>query len=111
MCATIDVNKEILVGNFKLLEKHKISYDVDTSAFVCTVIAIAIEQKFVGYITISDRIKEDAETTIQELHKMNVKTTLLSGDKLSVVRYVASKIGVNEFYGELLPEDKVEKLN
>ncbi|EMY71220.1 heavy metal translocating P-type ATPase [Leptospira vanthielii] len=110
MCATIDVNKEILVGNFKLLEKHKISYDVDTSAFVCTVIAIAIEQKFVGYITISDRIKEDAETTIQELHKMNVKTTLLSGDKLSVVRYVASKIGVNEFYGELLPEDKVEKI-
>jgi Cd2+/Zn2+-exporting ATPase len=48
MCATIDDNKEILVGNFRLLEKYKISYDVDTSAFVNTVIAIAIEQKYVG---------------------------------------------------------------
>jgi len=110
MCATIDDNKEILVGNFRLLEKYKISYDVDTSAFVNTVIAIAIEQKYVGCITISDRIKEDAETTIQELHKLSVKTTMLSGDKLSVVRFVASKIGVDEFYGDLLPEDKVEKI-
>jgi Cd2+/Zn2+-exporting ATPase len=63
-----------------------------------------------GCITISDRIKEDAETTIQELHKLSVKTTMLSGDKLSVVRFVASKIGVDEFYGDLLPEDKVEKI-
>ncbi|BDA78589.1 cadmium/zinc/cobalt-transporting ATPase [Leptospira kobayashii] len=109
MHATID-NKEILVGNFKLLDKYKVSYDVDTSTFVSTVIAIAIEQKFVGYISISDKIKEDSAVTIQELHKLNVKTTMLSGDKLSVVRFVASKIGVDEFYGDLLPEDKVERI-
>ncbi|GBF48639.1 cadmium-translocating P-type ATPase [Leptospira bourretii] len=109
MHANID-NKEILVGNFRLLDKYKINYDVDTANFNSTIIAIAIEQKFVGYISISDKIKEDSAATIQELHKLNVKTLMLSGDKSSVVGFVATRIGIDEFYGDLLPEEKVEKV-
>ncbi|EQA45843.1 cadmium-exporting ATPase [Leptospira broomii serovar Hurstbridge str. 5399] len=109
MRAIID-ESEILVGNFRLLDKFKITYDIDPSIFISTVIVIAIEKIYVGYITISDKIKEDSAAAIQDLQKLNVKTIMLSGDKSSVVSFVAGRIGIDEFHGDLLPEDKVEKI-
>ena len=99
-----------MVGNFKLLDKFKISYDVDPSKIVYTVIAIAYDGKFAGFITIADRIKNDAKQAVEKLHSLNVKATMLSGDKTTVVKYVAEQIGIDNAYGDLLPEDKVNKV-
>ncbi|WP_270087798.1 heavy metal translocating P-type ATPase [Sphingobacterium sp. SYP-B4668] len=102
--------KELLVGNFKLLDRFQVKYDVDPASIVYTTIAVAYEGKFVGYITIADRIKADAKYTIEQLHKLQVKATMLSGDKSTVVRYVAEQLGIDQAYGDLLPEDKVNRL-
>ena len=107
--ATIE-GKELLVGNFKLMDKFNISYDVNHSSIVYTVIAIAYDKKFAGFITIADSIKSDAKETVDNLHKMNVKATMLSGDKSTVVKYVADQLGIDSAFGDLLPEDKVNKV-
>ncbi|MGV2488666.1 UNVERIFIED_CONTAM: HAD family hydrolase, partial [Bacillus mycoides] len=78
--------KELLVGNFKLMDKFSISYNLDPSTIVYTLIAIAYDGKFAGYITIADSIKEDAQLTIDKLKALGVKTTMLSGDKSTVVK-------------------------
>lgn len=102
--------KELLVGNFRLMDKFGISYDVDPQAIVFTVIAIAYGSQFAGYITIADRIKEDASETIKRLHSNGIKATMLSGDKDSVVQYVARELGIDNAFGDLLPEDKVKRV-
>lgn len=102
--------KELLVGNFALMDKFSITYDFDPKNIAQTVIAIACEKKFIGYLTISDSIKEDAQITVDKLTALNVKTTMLSGDKSSVVKYVAETLGIENSYGDLLPEDKVNKV-
>ncbi|MCL9809819.1 heavy metal translocating P-type ATPase [Flavobacterium luminosum] len=107
--ATVN-GKELLVGNFKLMDKFSIVYDIDPSSIVYTLIAIAYDSKFVGYITIADSIKEDAQITINKLKFLGVKTTMLSGDKNTVVQFVASKLGIANAFGDLLPEDKVNKV-
>jgi len=106
-----DVNgKELLVGNFKLMDKFGISYDIDPNTIVYTLIAIAFDKKFAGYITIADVIKEDAQSAVNKLKELGVNTTMLSGDKSSVVKYVADKLGIINSFGDLLPEDKVNKI-
>ncbi|SUX46897.1 heavy metal translocating P-type ATPase [Chryseobacterium indoltheticum] len=107
--ATIN-GKELLVGNFKLIDKFNISYDIKTDNIVYTLIAVAYDKKFVGYLTIADSIKEDAQLTINKLKALNVKTTMLSGDKTSVVQFVANELGIQNAFGDLLPEDKVNKV-
>lgn len=107
--AKID-GKEMLVGNFKLMKKFAVDCDIDPDTNVYTVIAIAYDKRFAGYLTIADEIKEDAASTIKSLHQLNVKTTMLSGDKSSVVRFVAEKLDIDNAFGDLLPEDKVNKL-
>jgi Zn2+/Cd2+-exporting ATPase len=102
--------KEVLAGNFKLLQKFSIPVDADTDKIVLTTVAIAVDGKYAGYITIADEIKEDAVTAIAALHQLGVNTTMLSGDKTSVVLYVARALGINDAYGDLLPEDKVNKV-
>ncbi len=102
--------KELMVGNFKLLDKFSIPYDLDPSGIVYTVIAIAYDKKFAGYLTIADSIKEDAQEAVDKLHSLKVKLTMLSGDKSSVVKFVADKLGIDNAFGDLLPEDKVNKV-
>lgn len=102
--------KEILVGNFKLMDKFSISYEIDPTKIVYTLIAIAYDKKFVGYLTIADSIKADAQEAVDKLHSMHVKTTMLSGDKSNVVRFVADKLSIDNAFGDLLPEDKVNKV-
>lgn len=102
--------KILLVGNFKLMDRFNVAYDTDVSSIVYTLIAVAYDQKFVGYITIADSIKADAQTTIERLHLQNVSATMLSGDKDSVVQFVAKTLGIDTAFGDLLPEDKVNKV-
>ncbi|MCS4303064.1 heavy metal translocating P-type ATPase [Chryseobacterium sp. BIGb0232] len=107
--ATVN-GKELLVGNFKLMDKFNISYDINHANIVYTLIAVAYDKKFAGYITIADSIKADAKETVDNLHKMGVKATMLSGDKGTVVKYVADQLGIDNAFGDLLPEDKVNKV-
>ncbi|WP_028122614.1 heavy metal translocating P-type ATPase [Epilithonimonas tenax] len=102
--------KDLLVGNFKLMDKFNIKYDLDPSQIVYTIIAIAYDEKFAGYITIADSIKADAQLSIDNLKALGVKTTMLSGDKSTVVKFVADQLGINNAFGDLLPEDKVNKV-
>ena len=102
--------KELLVGNFKLLDKFAIPYPIDPSQIVDTLIAIAYGNQFAGYLTIADELKEDAAQTVQQLQAMNITTTMLSGDKVTVVKAVANQIGIAHAFGDLLPEDKVNQV-
>ncbi|OHT43496.1 heavy metal translocating P-type ATPase [Flavobacterium tructae] len=108
--AEID-GKELHVGNFKLMDKFSIAYHVDPNAVVYTTIAIAYDNKFAGYLTIADEIKADAQEAVTKLKALGVKVTMLSGDKTNVVQFVAKTLGIKNAFGDLLPEDKVNKLN
>ena len=102
--------KQLLVGNIKLMKHFNIYYDKNIEDVVYTLIGVAYNQKFVGYLTIADSIKVDAKETIQKLKSLHVKTTMLSGDKSSVVAFVAKSLGIENAFGDLLPEDKVAKV-
>ncbi|MEP7231602.1 MAG: heavy metal translocating P-type ATPase [Ginsengibacter sp.] len=106
---TID-GKNILAGNLKLLKKFNIEYPAEIERIVDTIVVIAVNEKYTGYITISDEIKEDAKQAIKEMHKLNIETVMLSGDKQAVVDKVAKTLGIDKAYGGLLPEGKVEKV-
>jgi Cd2+/Zn2+-exporting ATPase len=101
---------EILAGNVKLMKKFNISYDAEIDNTPFTIIVIAINQKYSGYFLIADEIKEDAKQAIESLHKINVKTVMLSGDKQAVVDAVAKELNIDQAYGDLLPEHKVGKV-
>lgn len=102
--------KELLVGNFKLMDQFKIVHSVDTQKIIHTVIAVAYDSNFVGYLTIADSIKSDAKKTVELLNKLKIKVTMLSGDKNTVVKDVAHQLGIKNSFGDLLPENKVNKI-
>src|SRR5690606_31056670 len=78
--------QDYLAGNFKLMEKFNIAHEIEHAAVADTLIAIAVDGKFAGYLTIADRIKDDAGTAVDELKKLGVSITMLSGDKSAVVK-------------------------
>ncbi len=102
--------KEILAGNLKLLQKFNIPFPVELEKIIDTIVAISINNEYAGYLTIADEIKEDAAQAVKEMHRLNIKTVMLSGDKQSVVDAVAKQVGIDDAYGDLLPEGKVEKV-
>ena len=102
--------KELLVGNFKLLDRFGVEYQAPISQAAQTVIAIGYGGHFAGYLTIADELKPDAAQTIRELKTLGVTATMLSGDRTSVVQEVADKLGIQQAYGDLLPEDKANKI-
>ena len=102
-------DRDIIVGNEKLMKEKEIEF-LKTDD-VGTVLYVAIDNKYVGYILISDKIKDDAKKAIEELKKNNVKeTVMLTGDKKSVGEDVAQKLGLDKVYTELLPDGKVKKV-
>ena len=106
--AKID-EKDILVGNEKLMVEEKI--DLKKCDEVGTILYVAIDKKYVGYVLIADKIKQDSPKTIRELKAMNIKeTVMLTGDKKEVGEYVAKKLNIDKVYTELLPDGKVEKV-
>ncbi len=102
--------KELLAGNAKLLKKYNVSYPPELGSIVDTIVVVAINNQYAGYITIADEIKDDAVQAVKDIHSLNIKTVMLSGDKQSVVDEVARRIGIDQAYGDLLPEGKVEKV-
>lgn len=100
--------QSVMAGNLKLLRASDIAYPAEVDQVTETVVAIAIRKKFVGYFTIADEIKPDAQKAIKDLHDIGIKTVMLSGDKQTVVDKVSTSLAIDEAYGNLLPEDKVE---
>ena len=106
--ATID-EKEVLVGNEKIMKEEKIDYKECTDAG--TALYVAIDKKYVGYILIADSIKKDSKKAIQNLKKNGIKqTVMLTGDRKQVGEVVAKELGIDKVYTELLPDGKVEKV-
>lgn len=104
-------DKEVLVGNNKLMKKFNIDYDIRVDFIVETIVIAAIDGKYAGYITIADEVKEDAAEAIKNMHANGInKIVMLSGDKASITEKVASVLGIDNAYGDLLPEDKVKHL-
>ena len=95
--------KEILVGNAKFVNTTPVNK-------AGTVVYIAIDGAYQGYIVIADTIKDDTKSAIKTLKKLGLKTEMLTGDSRTTAQNVATEIGVDEYYAELLPNDKVEKL-
>ncbi len=101
----------VLVGNARLLKKFNISFDAGLEKIEDTVVAVAVNDKYAGHIIIADKIKEDAEEAVRQLHKNGVRETImLSGDKNAVVKKVAGILKIDKAFGDLLPEDKVQKV-
>lgn len=101
---------EIIVGNAKLMQKFNINYDKEINNSPFTIIVVAINNVYSGYFLIADTIKEDAKEAIRKLHTINIQTIMLSGDKQAVVDAVAKEVNIDLAYGDLLPENKVEKV-
>ena len=106
----VNVNgKEVLAGNTKLMISENIQYtDVDTLG---TVVHVAIDKKYAGSIIISDEVKEDSAKAIKELKALGVrKTVMLTGDLKKEGDNIGKELGLDKVYSELLPADKVEKV-
>ncbi len=110
MSGTVN-GKHILAGNLALMQVNNIPYDKSLEAIEYTLVAIAVDGKFAGYVTIADEIKQNAAEVVRELADMGVEMTMLSGDSSKVVAAVARETGIRNAYGSLLPEDKVTKAN
>lgn len=102
--------KDLLVGNERLMTKYRVSLPKeDPSPY--TIIWVAVDGKAAGRVLISDKIKADAKQAIVELKKLGVKKiVMLSGDKHAVAEDVATKLGIETYFGDLLPEGKVEQV-
>ena len=107
-------HKQVLVGNKALMTSNSIDVPPETDVIVESIVMVAIDGKFAGYVTIADELKEDAHHTIQQIRVAGIaKIIMLSGDKDSITQQVAKELNIDWAKGGLLPEDKlneVEKL-
>lgn len=102
-------NKKVLVGNSKLMEKYDIEFAKQNE--IGTIVYVAVDGKFEGYILINDEVKKDSKQAISDLKKSGIrKTIMLTGDKKEVGENVAKELELHEVYTDLLPTDKVEKV-
>lgn len=100
---------EVIIGNSKIMEKFNIEYSKINE--IGTVIYIAINKKYCGYIVISDVIKPDSKMTIEKLKQNRIKQTImLTGDLDNVASDIAKELNIDKYYAELLPDEKVEKM-
>ncbi|PSK89117.1 heavy metal translocating P-type ATPase [Taibaiella chishuiensis] len=101
----------VLAGNTKLLDRYNISYPKAIGDIVESVVVVAIDGQYAGYVTIADEIKADSREAITSLHNNGVTATvMLSGDKDSITQKVAAQLGIDTAYGGLLPEHKVQRV-
>ena len=101
-------DKRVIIGNDKLLNQENVI--VDKVNDFGTTVYVACDSKYVGYLVIGDKIKESAYNSINNLKKMGMRVVMLSGDTKEMVKMVADKVKIDEYYSELLPIDKVQKL-
>ena len=103
--------KRVLIGNQKLMDREGIITCADSVVEANTVIHVAVNRKYAGYLVIADELKEDAVAAIAQMRKSGVRELIiLSGDKDAVTQQLAQSLGIDRAYGDLLPEQKVEKV-
>ncbi len=103
--------QKVAAGNSKLLKKLKIVYPKELDEQVETIVLLAVDDQFAGYVIIADEVKPDAKAAIKELHHNGVNhIVMLSGDKTAITQKLAKELGIDVAYGDLLPEDKVARL-
>ncbi len=101
--------KAVLAGNTKLLQKYNIAYDSEIDNLVSSIVVIAIDSQYAGYITIADEVKEDSAELIKNMHRQGIsKAVMLSGDKDENVQQTARELGIDLAFGGLLPQDKLK---
>ena len=101
--------KAVLAGNTKLLQKYNIAYDSEIDNLVSSIVVIAIDSQYAGYITIADEVKEDSAELIKNMHRQGIsKAVMLSGDKDEIVQQTARELGIDLAFGGLLPQDKLK---
>ena len=103
------MDDEILCGNDKLMEEFNIGFSPITS--IGTIVHVAHNRSYVGYIVISDEIKHEAYETIKYLNSIGARTIMLTGDNERIARHVADSLGLTEFKSNLLPQNKVEEVD
>ncbi len=110
LIATVD-SKKVLVGNKKLLVSNNVSTPSSIDDIVETIVLMAIDGKYQGYVTVSDQLKDDAQAFVDDLPKYGFKkTVMLSGDKDSITQSIAKELGIQTAKGGLLPEDKLNEV-
>lgn len=102
--------KEILAGNAQLFEKFGIKLPDEVHGNADTIVVAAINKEYVGHFIIADELKEDSKAAIESMHSAGLKTVMLSGDKQAVADKVAKALNIDLAYGDLLPEDKVMRV-
>jgi Zn2+/Cd2+-exporting ATPase len=104
-------DKTVLVGNKALMDSNNIEVPKKTETIVESIVLVAINNKFAGYVIIADELKDDAKETITALHKVGIKNIMmLSGDKDSITQQVAKELNIEKAKGGLLPEDKLNEV-
>ena len=105
----ISEGKTLIAGNLKLLKDKGVQFPPDLFSKSSTIVALAVDGKFAGYVVLSDLPKEDAPATVKDLSDLGVdRVVMLSGDRKEIVEKYAEKLGIKHAYGELLPQDKAE---
>lgn len=103
--------KTVLAGNTGLLTKYNIPYDVTIDNIEEHIVAVAVDNKYAGYVRIADELKVDAIESVQQMHQYGIQQIiLLSGDKNSITQKTAKALGIDTAFGDLLPENKVQKV-
>ncbi len=101
--------RTVYAGNAKLMELKQISFEPVHA--VGTIVYVAVEHQYAGYLLITDEVKEDAKEAIAKLKHLGIKkTVMLTGDRKSVAEQVANELGIDEVHSDLLPADKVEQM-
>lgn len=99
----------ILAGNEKLLNHYKVPFNPEQ--LNGSIIYVALNKRYLGYVVITDEIKSDAKAEIEKLNASGIKTIMLTGDNLATAEYVAASVGLTEVHSNLLPQDKVSCFN
>ncbi len=95
----------IIAGNDALM--HEMGIEHDSCDVEGTVVHVAVNEVYAGYIIVADQLKDDAKKAVEELKKLRCRVVMVTGDSKEIAEKVASQLGVDEYYAELLPEDKV----
>jgi Cd2+/Zn2+-exporting ATPase len=104
-------NQIILAGNTALLKHFNLDYPTEIDQITESIVIVALDNQYIGYITIADQIKEDSPKAIELMKQMNVKkTVMLSGDKDTIAQKIAQQLNISFAKGGLLPEDKVKEI-
>ncbi|MBL0910894.1 MAG: cadmium-translocating P-type ATPase [Bacteroidia bacterium] len=103
--------RQVLAGNSRLLRRYDVPYDTAIDELTDSIVVVAVDGRYAGYVRIADQVKDDAAAAVQGLKENGVQQlVMLSGDKAAITQKIAAELGITEAYGDLLPEDKVARV-